>query len=158
MESRIVVVGLGNAYMKDDGLGVRVADALKQRELGRHISVQTHSEMDLTIAQELQGASKLVVVDALRSGRKPGTVTKYTVTPRKSELSELPSLHSFSLHDVLDLAMSSGIITCPVVIIGVEPKDVSLGEGLSAEVESSLPEAIEAVIKELGGSSMPKPC
>lgn len=149
MKEKMVVIGLGNSYMKDDGLGIRVAEVLKQREFGRNVSVQTHSEMDLTIIEDLKSASKVVVVDALKGGKQPGTVSKYTVTPRKSDLSELPSLHSLALHDVLDLAMSSGILTCPVVVVGVEPKDVSLGEGLSAEVESSLPKAIETVIEEL---------
>ena len=98
---------------------------------------------------KLQGASKVIVVDAVRGGEAPGTIHKYTFTPRKGNLSELPSLHSLKLSDILDLAMSSGILTCPVVIIGVEPKDNSLGIGLSPDVESALPKVIEAVIKEL---------
>jgi Ni,Fe-hydrogenase maturation factor len=60
------------------------------------------------------------------------------------------SSHSLAVSDVLDLAVSSRILTCPIVIIGVEPKDDSL-VGLSPEVENALPSVIEAVIKELGG-------
>ena len=135
--------------MRDDGLGIRVAEALKERNLGESVSIQAYPEMDLTLIEKLQGTSKVIVVDAVRGGKEPGTVSKYTLTPRKGELSELPSLHSLALCDVLDLAMSSGILTCPVVIVGVEPRDDSLGEGLSSEVESALPKAIEAVMKEL---------
>jgi hydrogenase maturation protease len=152
LKEKAVVICLGNLYMKDDGLGIRVAEALKEKDLGESVSVQEYPEMDLTVIEKLQGASRVIVVDAVRGGKEPGTVSKYILTPRKGDLSELPSLHSLALSDVLDLAISSGILTCPVVIVGVEPKDDSLGVGLSPEVESALPKVIEAVIKELSCS------
>ena len=149
MKDRAVVIGLGNLYMRDDGIGIRVARALGEKHLREDISVHEHPEMDLTMIEKLQGASKVIVVDSVRGGKEPGTVSKYTLTRRRDEAAELPSLHSLKLHDILDLAMSTGTLTCPVVIIGVEPKDDSLGEGLSPEVELALPKVIEAVIGEL---------
>jgi hydrogenase maturation protease len=149
LKGKAVVIGLGNLYMRDDGLGIRVAKALEERGLGESVSIQAYPEMDLTLIEKLQGTSKVIVVDSVRGGKEPGTVSKYTLTPRKAELSELPSLHSLTLHDILDLAVSSGILTCPVVIVGVEPRDNSPGEGLSCEVESALAKAIEAITEEL---------
>ena len=105
--------------------------------------------MDLTVIEELRGASGVIIVDSVRGGKEPGTVSKYAFTPQEGDLSELPSLHSLKLSDILDLAISSGILSCPVVIVGVEPKDDSMGIGLSPEVEAALPRAIEAVITEL---------
>jgi hydrogenase maturation protease len=135
--------------MRDDGLGIRVAQELKKKTLGKNVSVEEHREMDLDVIQNLQDASKVIVVDAVRGGKRAGTVSKYALTPRKGDLTELPSLHSLKLSDILDLAVSSGILTCPVVVIGVEPKDDSPGIGLSPEVESALTKVIEAVIKEI---------
>jgi hydrogenase maturation protease len=149
MKNRAVVISLGNLYMKDDGIGIRVAKALKEKPPHEDFSVHEHPEMDLTMIEKLQGASKVIIVDSVRGGKEPGTVSKYTLTRRKGEGAELPSLHSLKLHDILDLAMATGILTCPVVIIGVEPKDDSLGEGLSPEVELAIPKVIEAVIAEL---------
>jgi hydrogenase maturation protease len=149
LKEKRVVIGLGNLYMRDDGLGIRVAEKLKEKDLGDGVSIQAFPEMDLTLIEKLQGASKVIIVDSVRGGREAGTVSKYTLTSRKGDLSELPSLHSLTLSDILDLAISSGILTCPVVIVGVEPKDDSLGVGLSSEVETALPEAIDAVIREL---------
>jgi len=148
-KEKTVVIGLGNLYMKDDGLGIRVAEALKEKDLGENVSIQEYPEMDFTLIGKLQGAARVIVVDAVRGGKEPGTVSMYAYTPRKDALSELPNLHSLKLGDVLDLAMNSEILTCPVVIVGVEPKDDSLGVGLSPEVESALPKVIEAVIGEL---------
>jgi hydrogenase maturation protease len=151
LEAKSVVIGLGNLYMGDDGLGLRVAQALRKKDLGENISVQEYPEMDLAIIGDLQDASKVIIVDALRSGKAPGTVSKYTFTRRTQDVAELPSLHSMKLSDLLDIAVSSGILTCPVVIVGVEPKDDSPGTELSFEVESALPRVIEAVMKELSG-------
>ncbi len=150
MKEKTVVIGLGNLYMRDDGFGIRVAQDLKKKELGENVSVQEYPEMDLTVIENLHGASRVIVVDAVRGGKEPGTVSKFAFAPRKGDLTELPSLHSLELSDVLDLASSTGILTCPVVIVGVEPKDDSLGNGLSPEVEAAVPKAIEAIIKELG--------
>ena len=147
-----MVIGLGNLYMRDDGVGLRVVQSLKKVELGENVSVQEYPEMDLTVIENLHGVSKVIVVDSVRGGKEPGIVSKLAFVPRKSGLSELPSLHSLELSDVLDLASSAGILNCPVIIIGVEPKDDSLGNELSAEVEAALPKAIEAVIKELDRS------
>jgi hydrogenase maturation protease len=148
LTGKVVVIGLGNLYMKDDALGIRAAQALKERDLGKNVSVQEHPEMDLSVIENLRGASKVIIVDAVRGGKAPGTVSKYTFTPRRGDMSALPGLHSLKLNDILDLASSSGILTCPVVIVGVEMKDDSLGIGLSPEVESALPEVIKLVFEE----------
>jgi hydrogenase maturation protease len=149
LEAKSVVIGLGNLYMGDDGLGLRVAKALKEKELGESVSVQAYPELDLAIIGNIQDASKVIIVDAVRGGKEPGTVSKYTFARRSQDLAELPSLHGMELSDVLDIAVSSGILTCPVVIVGVEPKNDSPGTELSFEVESALPKAVEAVMKEL---------
>jgi len=152
LKERVVVIGLGNLYMRDDGFGIRAVEKLKEKELGKNVSIQTYPEMDLTLIENLEGTSKVIFVDSVRGEKAPGAVSKYKLTAPKDGLSELPSLHSLALSDVLDLAMNSGILTCPVVIVGVEPKDDSLGIGLSPEVESALPKVIDAIIKELGCS------
>lgn len=149
LKVKSVVIGLGNLYMTDDGLGLRVAEELKKMNLEESVSVQVYPEMDLAVIGTLQDASKVIIVDAVKGGKQPGTISKYKFTPRKEEIVELPSLHSMKLSDLLDIAMSSGTLTCPVILLGVEPKDDSPGTELSPEIESALPKVIEAVIREL---------
>lgn len=149
MKDHIVVIGLGNLYLGDDGIGIRVARALKEMNLREDVSVLEHAEMDLSIIEMFQGASKLIIIDSVKGGKKPGTVSQYTLTSRKGDLDRLSNLHSLKLTDIIDLAISAGTLTCPIIMIGVEPKNVSLGEGLSPEVERALPKAVEAVIREL---------
>lgn len=142
---KTVVLGLGNPYLRDDGVGIAVAKELQNRGLGERTIVRVHQAFDLWLLSEFSGASRLVVVDAVKSGSVPGTVTEYEVAPRQGPLSSLPGLHSLELHDLVDFASRTGLLTCPVTIIGVEPGDCGVGEGLSPEVEQAIPEAVALV-------------
>lgn len=148
-EGKSVVLGLGNVFMRDDGIGIHVAREVGQRNLGKEVLVYDYQEMDLSLLEYFQGASKLVLVDALKSGKPPGTVSKYSIAPREDPLIQLPSLHGLQLFDIFDLANQAGLLSCPVIIVGVEPKDCSPGEEMSEELAAALPRAVDEVIKEL---------
>lgn len=149
VEGKIVVIGLGNVFMRDDGIGIHVATELRRHNLGRDVLVYDYQEMDLSLLEYFQGASKVVVVDALKSGKPPGTVSKYLIATRQGPLLQLPNLHGLQLFDLFDLANQAGLLSSPVVIVGVEPKDCSLGEEMSEELVTALPRAVGEVIKEL---------
>lgn len=150
---RTVVLGLGNPYLRDDGVGIEVAKELQRRSMGEDTIVRAHQTFDLWLLSEFSGASKLIIIDAVRSGSPPGTVTEYEVAPRPGPLSSLPGLHSLELHDLIDFASRMGLLCCPVTIIGIEPKDCGVGEGLSQEVERAIPEVVTLV----AAKSQPNP-
>ena len=142
---KTVVLGLGNPYLRDDAVGIAVTKELRSCGLGEGIIVRAHQTFDLWLLSEFSGASRLIIVDAVRSGSVPGTVSEYEVAPRQDPLSSLPELHSLELHDLIDFASRTGLLSCPVTIIGVEPKDCGVGEGLSPEVERAIPEVVALV-------------
>lgn len=144
---KTVVLCLGNPYLRDDGVGVAVAKELQRRNLGEGTLVRAHQTFDLWLLSEFSGASRLFIVDAVRSGSSPGTVTEFEVAPRPGPLSSLPGLHSLELHDLIDFASRMGLLSCQVTIIGVEPKNCEVGEGLSPEVERAIPEVVALVAK-----------
>jgi hydrogenase maturation protease len=143
-----VVVGIGNRYLKDDGIGIEVADELAG-SLGDGVLVRSYQSIDLTLLAQFEGASKVILVDALRSGGPPGAVSKYAITPNKKPLDSVSGLHSLELEDVFDLATQAGLLTCPLTIIGVEPKDVSPGEGMSDELTQAVPRVLSAIVDEV---------
>ena len=145
---KTVIICLGNRYMGDDGIGVRVADELERRHLGPNVTVDTHRFLDFSILWQYRGASRIIFVDALESGSAPGTVAKYSVAPNRGPPKSPASMHGLKLHDLLDIAHETGTLVCPVSIVGIEPKECRVGEGLSAELAAALPEALEVVIAE----------
>ena len=144
-DGKIVVIGLGNPYMKDDGIGIFVARYMKNNQTFRNkIFVFEYVSIDLSLLLQFKGATKIILIDAVRSGNVPGTVSKYRIASRSEPLLELPTLHELQIHDIIDVS-ERGLLTCPVVVIGVEPEQVSLGEGLSNVVSNSLGRIIEEV-------------
>jgi hydrogenase maturation protease len=148
-EGKTVVLCLGNRYMKDDGLGPEISRRLRGMSLGPRVVVSDSVSVDLVTVWQFRTAKKLLVVDAIRSGDRPGAVSKYSLLPRKGDAARLPSLHGLDLSTASDLAATDGHPVA-MVIIGVEPEDCGPGEGLTKQVEAGIPGAIDAILAELG--------
>jgi len=140
-----VVVCIGNPLMGDDGFGIEMAKVLGKLNLGRRVLVLERQTMDISILDSAKGASKLVIVDTVKSGRPPGSVVKFIAGEPRSPVLRVPLSHEQSLHDILALARKSGIHLPLTVVVGVEPGDCTVGKGLSAEVKEALPRALEEV-------------
>jgi hydrogenase maturation protease len=145
------VVGIGNRYLRDDAIGIEVAEELAHHRLKENILVRSCQAADLSLLAQFSGATKIVLVDAFRSGALPGTVSRYAILPSRGSLDSIPGLHSLELRDMFDIATQSGLLTCPVTIIGVEPKDISPGEGLSPELARAVPKVLSAVVDAILG-------
>src|ERR1700722_1437886 len=152
-ENKSVVIGLGNRYMRDDGVGNEAARALRARNLGGEVFVYEENGIELSLLWQFRGAKKIVLIDALRSGLSPGAVTRHVIVPGSGEISELRSLHELELYDLFDLATSDELMPCQVVILGVEPKDCSPGEGLTGEMADALPRVVGEALRELVSGS-----
>ena len=142
---KTVVLGLGNRYLRDDGVGLAVAKELQRSNLGGGVLVGAHQTFDLSLLADYSGAAQLIIIDAVRSGSSPGDVKEHEVAPLPGTLDSLPGLHSLELHDLIDFAIRTGLLSCPLTVIGVEPKDCSVGEGLSPEVERAVPDVVALV-------------
>jgi hydrogenase maturation protease len=146
---KCIVVGIGNPLMGDDGFGIEVAKALRKLNLGRRVTVLERQTVDISVLDSAKGASKLVIVDAVKSGRRPGSVMKFNAGVRRSLVLRVPLSHEQNLYDILDLARKSGMRLPPTVVVGVEPADCTAGNGLSVEVKEALPRVLGEVKDEV---------
>jgi len=135
--------------MGDDGVGIEAARALRKLDLGDDVIVLERQTANLSLLNYSKEASKLIIVDAVKSGRPPGTVISFNATEDRSRLLRVPISHEFRLYDLVETAKQSGIPLCPIAVVGVEPANCSAGKGLSARVATALPLAVEQVLKEL---------
>jgi len=148
-EGRVVVLGVGNELLKDEGVGVHVARALSREPLASLVEIIEGG----TALDALPGGrpiKKLVVVDAVCGGGEPGSIYRFTPDEVELEAGQVTSLHELGLLDGLRMSEVAGIKPEETVIIGVEPKDVGWGMGLSAELEGRLPEVVRIVLEEVG--------
>jgi len=149
-----VVIGIGNPLLGDDGFGIEVAKALRKLNLGSRVLVFERHTMDISVLESAKGASKLVIVDAVKSGRPPGSVLKFIAGAPRSPVLRVPMSHEQDLQDILALAREIGMRLPATVVVGIEPADCTAGNGLSAEVRGALPHALEEVkdeVKEYAG-------
>lgn len=149
LKGKNVVIGIGNPYMRDDAVGIHITGELRNRRLGNDVLVYEYHAMDLSMLSFFRNASKIIIVDALKSGSSPGTVTKYKISQKDGPLLKLPNLHELQLFDIMDLANHDGLLPSSSIVIGVEPSDCSAGEGLTEKVAASVPVAVSKVISEL---------
>lgn len=135
--SRTAVIGIGNVMMSDDGAGVRVLELL--RKLPKDVEIIELATGGMTLLHKLDGLDTAILVDAVDFGGRPGEVRVFKPDEVTSIKTVGYSLHDLDILKVLDLARQMGTLPKMVFIVAVQPKSLEMGEGLSPEVEGSLP-------------------
>jgi hydrogenase maturation protease len=140
----ILVLCLGNALRSDDAVALRVADLLEAAPPAGAVLRRT-AVSGLYLLDEMEGFDRVVVVDAVRTGRPAGTVLSFPLEALRAP--EGPSPHSIGLPSVLARAKAAGApVPSTIHVVAVEVLDLeTVGEGLTPEVARAVPAAAEAV-------------
>jgi hydrogenase maturation protease len=152
-EPRILVAGVGNAWLRDDGFGGEVARRLEQLELPAGVAVMDAGTGGLDLAYEvMRGYDALLVLDVSRQGGEPGTLYVMEVPEESVEGriddGEAISPHGMDPQTVLRFVRSIGAWPGKVVVIACEPAVVEqMGFGLSADVSSAVERAVDLVLE-----------
>ena len=158
MRPRILVAGIGNIFLGDDGFGVEVVQRLARKSLPENVRVTDFGirGFDLTMAL-LEDLDLVILADAAPRGGSPGTVYIIEPDPATSNAAEQSPMldpHSLDPVKVLQLAKSMGGQPRRVLVVGCEPENVISDEdwdvtpGLSEPVARAVDEAV-AVIESL---------
>jgi hydrogenase maturation protease len=161
---QILVAGIGNAWLRDDGFGGAVAKGLEGRELPEGVSVFDFGSGGLDLAYEvMRGYDALILVDVSRQGGEPGTL--YVMEPDEEEIEggiedgEVINPHGMDPQTVLRFVKAVGGWPGKVVVVACEPANVEeMGLGLSDEVAASVDRAVKLVldtVEELRCTSSP---
>jgi hydrogenase maturation protease len=154
---RVVVLGVGNLLLKDEGVGVHVAHVMQETPPDsvalEVVDGGTLPEVPLTF----EGVDKLIVVDAVQTGGEAGTIYRFRPEDIAWDHKVLTSLHQISLLENLWLMTQFSKKPRDVVIIGVEPEDMSWGLELSAKLQERVPQIIKVVLEEAGLDYPDKP-
>jgi hydrogenase maturation protease len=147
---KIAVVGVGNAVMGDEGIGVHVVEKLKTVELPPEVVVLDGGTHFWGDEAALDGSEKLIIVDAVLGGGAPATIYRFSIDELEDEADDVKlSCHDMGLIEKLRVSQFAGSSPKEIVIIGVEPAKVEWNTGLSREVEEKVPEIIDAVMAEI---------
>jgi hydrogenase maturation protease len=145
----VLVAGVGNIFLGDDGFGVEVARRLDPSALPPGVKVADFGIRGVHLAYELlEGYDTLVLIDAVNRGDPPGTVTVIEHDPAgDSEGSTLAAMdaHGMDPAAVLAMAADMGAMVRRVLVVACEVASVEEGIGLSPEVAAAVAPALEAV-------------
>ena len=146
-----LIVGLGNPLRGDDGVGVRVAEALAAQPLPDGVEVIDGGTQGLGIVNLLENKKRVILVDAADIGKQPGELVSFDLNQAKllgggKQL----SVHAAGLRDALLLAQALEILPDEVIIFGVQPASLEWDAGLSPQVKAALSNIITAVLNQVG--------
>jgi hydrogenase maturation protease len=138
MNSKILVVCVGNVLRRDDGFGPAVAERLEGQLPAVAELLETGIGGIAVVQELLTGYDGLVIVDALDDGAEPGTVVVMEPELDPSQ-GHVPDVHLVNPDRVLSMAGALGVLPERVAIVGCQPADPEeLGEGLSQPVERAV--------------------
>jgi hydrogenase maturation protease len=146
--SKTVVIGIGNPFRNDDGIGPAVAARIEeQRPPGVRVIISDGEPSGLLEAWD--GADLAVVVDAIhRVPASPGSIHRLTAGQLETG-GTAASSHGLGVPDALRLGRALGRLPRRVVIFAVEAADTGAGTELSPPAAAALPEVVAAVMAEL---------
>jgi hydrogenase maturation protease len=153
---RILVAGIGNAWLSDDGFGGEVARRLERLELPEGTVVFDFGTGGLDLAYEvMRGYDALVLIDVSRQGGEPGTL--YVMEASEEEVDagiedgQVINPHAMDPQTVLRFVKTVGAWPGKVVVVACEPARVEeMGLGLSDEVARAVDGAVELVVQTIG--------
>lgn len=146
----VIVLGVGNILLRDEGVGVRVAEALARMEPADGIEVLDGGTASMALLDSLRDRDKVIIIDAVKGGGRPGTLYRFTPDDISVHREVITSLHQLGVLDALTHVECLGRAPKSVVFYGIEPGDMGWGLNLTPEVEAALPRVLELVLGELG--------
>jgi hydrogenase maturation protease len=140
---RILIVGLGNLLLQDDGVGVHAVRELQKLALPGVLAVEVGTAI-LDALHLLEKADKILAIDAMQAGGLPGTIYSFGVGDVADGSPQL-SLHELSLLATLRFLPQR---TSPqITVLGMEPETIDFGLDLSPALQANLPKLVQAAVE-----------
>lgn len=143
---RMVVLGMGNVLLRDEGIGVHVAQTLQQMPDLRLEVIDGGTLPDAPLS--FGDIDKLIIVDAVKGGGEPGAIYRFRPKDVTIAGKTAASLHQMGLLENLWLMERFGQKPRDVVIIGIEPENMDWGLELSPRLVERLPQIVKVVLEE----------
>ncbi|WP_020500153.1 hydrogenase maturation protease [Sciscionella marina] len=146
MKERVLVAGIGNIFLGDDGFGSEVASALAAEGLPAHVRLVDYGIRGMHLAYDLlDGFAALVLVDAIPGEQRPGAVHVLEITEEHLETHGGLDAHGMHPGAVLASCRMLGGRLPRTFLVGCRPERISEGIGLSAPVAQAVPTALAAI-------------
>ena len=143
-EPRVLVLGLGNLLLGDDGAGLRLLKALSEEGPRAGVEYVDGGTQGLALMGYLENRSGVLILDAAGLGAEPGTVHVLRGEDMAAWRARAPATsHEGNALVLLETMRLLETVPPSIVVVGIEPEILCSGIGLSNAVERALPEALQ---------------
>ncbi len=157
MKKRILVACCGNRLMRDDGVGSFVAERLLKMNLGKNVVVVDYGISGFKLFNDIIDFDYVIFVDTVKSNQEPGTICRFeikredieTANPNNAHKLFQISFHEIDIESVLSLCKAIGFFPEKIIFIGIVPKDIEPGIGLSREIAVKFMDLVNLVRDEI---------
>jgi hydrogenase maturation protease len=152
--SLIKIIGFGNIFMGDDGIGVRVIEELQKQQIfkdNENIELVDGGTSGVDLVFMLQNTCKAIIIDAVDAGQKIAQIVVFSpqeIKEFKKKIFKSYSLHDIDLAEAFELVKNLNLPTA-IKIIGIKPKKIGYSDKLTPEIEKQIPDIITKVKEEV---------
>ncbi len=148
----ILVLGLGNTIMTDDGFGVKVVNTLSSRyHFQGPVKLLDGGTLGLDLLPHLEEIESLLIIDALDMRDDPGKIFRLEGDEVPRAFASKLSVHQMGLQDLLAVAELQGHVPRNLVVWGVQPECIEMCTELTATVAAAVEPVVINVLEELQG-------
>jgi hydrogenase maturation protease len=146
---KVLILGVGNILLGDDGFGVHLINSLADTTFPPNVQVLEAGTVGHQLIPLFRELDYLIIIDVVEAGDTPGSLFRFSPEDLRFTKEQMVSLHQISLIDVLTMAELTGGKP-KTVIIGVQPKDVSNWSlELTDPLKAVIPKVKELIFEEL---------
>jgi hydrogenase maturation protease len=148
----VLVLGIGNLLLQDEGIGVRIVQELQRRyQLPAEVEVLDGGTAGMELIEALIDKTWVIVIDAVRTGQPPGTPVRLAGPAVPVFFQQRITPHQLGIADVLASLTVAGKVPPHLVLIGIVPHATELSLTLSAGVACQVETLLAMVLAELAG-------
>jgi hydrogenase maturation protease len=148
----ILVLGLGNTIMTDDGFGVKVVTTLSSRyQFQGPVQLLDGGTLGLDLLPYLEEIESLLIIDALDMRDEPGKIFRIEGDEVPRAFASKLSVHQMGLQDLLAVSELQGHVPRNLVVWGVQPECIEMNTELTATVAAAIEPVVAKVLEELQG-------
>jgi len=145
MPAPILVIGIGNEYRSDDGVGLVVARGLRAKNLPGVLVTESSGD-GVALMEVWEAASAVILIDAVSSGTASGTIYRFDAPTQPLPMGvSFHSTHAFGVAEAIGLAGALQQLPPCLIMYAVEGESFSAGVGLSPEVAEAAQRVVEQV-------------
>lgn len=157
----ILILGIGNVLLTDEGVGVRAVDELQRKYFfPEEVELLDGGTAGIELLSYISKREHLIIIDAMKGDLPPGSLMRVEGDEVPAVFRTRISPHQLGLSDLLAAAILTGELPAHMVLFGIEPESIDTGLALSETVAAALERLLAAVLEELellGCTVTPRP-